>query len=246
MESIDLVEKGKALKLVAQDGPGKCGTECRTVAKACEARWAPRALLLPAALWRCASCLRFSPGLAHTRLAATALRGTPPLRSRARVHTPLSARQPSFAAPWPGNAMHTRSRPAHARGAPLPLPPRHAAAQEVLGDHDTDLAEAIFAAGAGAGRAWIESTLCRDLSSACAKPPPPLPPSRPRGPAFEPKTAQEAEMDKLMRSMAGVEGMPGACVRCTHTPLAVRRASQHHPPQAGPAHTRACCADAQV
>jgi hypothetical protein len=96
----------------------------------------------------------------------------------------------------------------------------------VLGDHDTDLAEAIFAAGSGnAGRAWIESTLCRDLSSACAKPPPPLPPGRPRGPAFEAKSAQEAEMDKLMRSMAGVDGMPGAFLRCAFARCAAFRAA---------------------
>ena len=106
--------------------------------------------------------------------------------------------------PAPPLASLTRTR------ASLPPLPRHVTHQEVLGDHDTDLAEAIFAAGSGnAGRAWIESTLCRDLSSACAKPPPPLPAGRPRGPAFEAKSAQEAEMDKLMRSMAGVDGMPG-------------------------------------
>ncbi len=115
---IDLVEKGRALTLAEQSGPGKCGTECRTVARACA---------------------------------------------------------------------------------------------DVLGDHDTDLAEAVFTAAPGAAaRAWLEGKLCRELSSVCAKPPPPLPASRPRGPAFEPKSEQEVEMDRMMRSMAGIPGMPGA------------------------------------
>ncbi len=62
---------------------------------------------------------------------------------------------------------------------------------------------------AAAGRARLEALLCRELSPACKAPPPPLPPSRPRGPAFEAKSEQEVEMDALMRSMADVPGMPG-------------------------------------
>ena len=120
LAKLDLVESGKKLKVVEQPRPGKCGTACRTAARACV---------------------------------------------------------------------------------------------EALADHDTDLAEAIFAQRsdpAASGRAALEQLLCRDLGDACSQPPPPLPASRPPGPAFEEMSEQEAEMEKLMRSMSGIPGMPGA------------------------------------
>jgi hypothetical protein len=120
LAKLDLVESGKKLKVVEQPRAGKCGTECRTAARACT---------------------------------------------------------------------------------------------EALGDTDTDLAEAIFAQRADAsasGRAALEQLICRDLGDSCAKPPPPLPANRPPGPAFEEMSEQEAEMEKLMRSMSGIPGMPGA------------------------------------
>ena len=117
---LDMVEDGSRIKLVAQPGPGKCGVECRTVARACV---------------------------------------------------------------------------------------------DVLGDSDTDLSEALYAkmssSGGGLTRGWLEPLLCHSLSKACAAPPPRVPATRPRGPGFEAKSAQDVEMDKLMRSMSGIPGMPG-------------------------------------
>lgn len=79
-----------------------------------------------------------------------------------------------------------------------------------LGDHDTDVAEALFTRPPNAfGRAHLERLLCHDLSPACAKPAPPVPASRPPGPAFRAKTQQEVDMDKMMRKMRSVPGMPG-------------------------------------
>ena len=124
LTKLDMVEDGSKIKLVAQPGPGKCGVECRTMARACG---------------------------------------------------------------------------------------------DVMGDSDTDLSEALYAkatqksggSGGGLTRGWLEPLLCHSLSKACAAPPPRVPPGRQRGPGFEAKSAQDVEMDKLMRSMAGIPGMPG-------------------------------------
>ena len=118
---LDMVEDGHRIKLVQQPSPGKCGVECRTVARACV---------------------------------------------------------------------------------------------DVMGDSDTDLSEALYAkmssgSGGGLTRGWLEPLLCHSLSKACAAPPPRVPATRPRGPGFEAKSAQDVEMDKLMRSMSGIPGMPG-------------------------------------
>lgn len=83
------------------------------------------------------------------------------------------------------------------------------ACSSVLGEHDTDLAEALFV-DRTLGRAQLEQLLCRELSGACSKAPPPLAPGRPRGPPFEAKSSQEVEMEAMMRSMGDVPGMPGA------------------------------------
>jgi hypothetical protein len=119
MTKLDMVEDGHRIKLVAQPGPGKCGVECRTIARACV---------------------------------------------------------------------------------------------EVMGDSDTDVSEALYGksiTGGGLTRGWLEPLLCHSLSKACVAPPPRVPATRPRGPAFEAKSAQDVEMDKLMRSMSGIPGMPG-------------------------------------
>jgi len=118
---MDVVEDGSKLKLVDQGSPGKCGSECRTIARACS---------------------------------------------------------------------------------------------DILGNSDTDLGEAMYrravqASGGGVSRGWLEPYLCHTVSKACAAPAPPVPATRAKGPKFEAKTQQEVEMDKLMRTMAGVPGMPG-------------------------------------
>lgn len=113
---LDLVPRGKRLAVEAQEGPGKCGSTCRTLARACE---------------------------------------------------------------------------------------------EALGDWDTDVAEALFRNDSPSPRAWLEGLLCRELSGACAKPAPPLAAGRPPSPPFEPKSEQDLEMEKMMRGLADVPGMPG-------------------------------------
>ena len=67
------------------------------------------------------------------------------------------------------------------------------ACEETLGLHDTDVAEALFeSASGGEGksmqRAQLEKMLCRELTGACRRPPPPLPEGRLPGPAFAEKS----------------------------------------------------------
>ena len=54
------------------------------------------------------------------------------------------------------------------------------ACEGLLGDWDTDLAEALFAQSAeeGSSRVWLEQRLCRELTGACKSAPPPLPTPR--------------------------------------------------------------------
>lgn len=111
---IDLVETGDKLKLERQDWPGKCGTECRTIARACE---------------------------------------------------------------------------------------------EILGDHDTDLAEMLF--NENYQRAQLNNFLCYEESNACVVKAPPLPKDREPGPKFEEMTEQDLKMQKMMREMGNIPGMPG-------------------------------------
>ncbi|OWM83186.1 hypothetical protein CDL15_Pgr011868 [Punica granatum] len=79
------------------------------------------------------------------------------------------------------------------------------ACQEVMGYSDTDVAEYLYKS-----KPTVDSLIdfiCKDLTGACKKKPPPLPADRTPGEAFMPKPAKEAEMEKMLRSM---EGMPGA------------------------------------
>ncbi|KAJ8751080.1 hypothetical protein K2173_016261 [Erythroxylum novogranatense] len=79
------------------------------------------------------------------------------------------------------------------------------ACQEIMGYSDTDIAEFIYASKPDTES--LVNYLCKDLTKACSKRPPPVPKDRTPGEAFIPKPSKEAEMDKIMRSM---EGMPGA------------------------------------
>ncbi|KAI3775571.1 hypothetical protein L1987_50150 [Smallanthus sonchifolius] len=49
--------------------------------------------------------------------------------------------------------------------------------------------------------------LCKDLTESCSTKPPPVPRGREPGEIFVLKSAKEAEMEKMLKSM---EGMPGA------------------------------------
>lgn len=80
------------------------------------------------------------------------------------------------------------------------------ACREVMGDHDTDLAEYLYKAGAT--RAGLTKLLCKDLSKACVGKTPRVPKDRVPGEAFTPKGGKEAEMEKLMRSLNDVPGAP--------------------------------------
>lgn len=111
---IDLVESGDKLKLERQDWPGKCGTECRTIARACD---------------------------------------------------------------------------------------------EIMGDHDTDLAEMLY--DEKYQRAQLNNFLCYEESNACVVKAPPLPKDREPGPKFEEMTEQDLKMQKMMREMGNIPGMPG-------------------------------------
>ncbi|GLT74657.1 hypothetical protein SLA2020_464440 [Shorea laevis] len=79
------------------------------------------------------------------------------------------------------------------------------ACQEITGSSDANVADYIYKS-----KPDIESLinyLCKDLTEACSTNPSPVPKDRIPGEPFEPKPTNEAEMEKILRSM---EGMPGA------------------------------------
>ncbi|KAI9119030.1 hypothetical protein K1719_009705 [Acacia pycnantha] len=81
------------------------------------------------------------------------------------------------------------------------------ACQEVIGYSDTDVAEYLYKS-----KPDIDSLLkyfCKDLTEACSTKPPPVPKDRAPGEPFVPKSAKEAEMDRLLKSMEGMPGAPG-------------------------------------
>ncbi|KAL6547304.1 hypothetical protein OROMI_023025 [Orobanche minor] len=81
------------------------------------------------------------------------------------------------------------------------------ACQEVLGYSDTDAAEYLYKKKPQLD-AFI-NFICKDLTDACSKKPPPVPKDRAPGEPFEPKSEKEAEMERLMKSMEGMPGAPG-------------------------------------
>ncbi|KAG5413177.1 hypothetical protein IGI04_000744 [Brassica rapa subsp. trilocularis] len=76
-----------------------------------------------------------------------------------------------------------------------------AACQKVIGYSDTDVAEYIYKSKPDL--ASLVNHLCKDLTDACTKNPPPLPKDRVPGEPFVAKPSKDAEMDKIMRSMQG-------------------------------------------
>mmetsp|Transcript_9393 Transcript_9393/g.28231 ORF Transcript_9393/g.28231 Transcript_9393/m.28231 type:complete len:321 (-) Transcript_9393:1411-2373(-) len=81
------------------------------------------------------------------------------------------------------------------------------AAQQVLGDLDTDLGELLWKGESG--RLAITNWLCKEATDACTKKAPPLPGSRKPGPAFKEIDEQELNMQRMMKSMEG-SGMKGS------------------------------------
>ncbi|CAA7027520.1 unnamed protein product [Microthlaspi erraticum] len=82
-----------------------------------------------------------------------------------------------------------------------------AACQKVIGYSDTDVAEYIYKSKPDL--ASLVNHLCKDLTDACTKNPPPVPKDRVPGEPFVAKPSKDAEMDKIMRSMQGMPGAPG-------------------------------------
>ncbi|KAF8087250.1 hypothetical protein N665_0593s0012 [Sinapis alba] len=82
-----------------------------------------------------------------------------------------------------------------------------AACQKVIGYSDTDVAEYLYKSKPDL--ASLVNHLCKDLTDACSKNPPPVPKDRVPGETFVAKPSKDAEMDKIMRSMQGMPGAPG-------------------------------------
>eukprot|EP00850_Spirogloea_muscicola_P004588 SM000019S05132 [mRNA] locus=s19:1084624:1088069:- [translate_table: standard] len=79
------------------------------------------------------------------------------------------------------------------------------ACEEVMGEHDTDVAELLYADG---NRSALSKLLCKDLSGACKGPVPRVSKGRTRNEEFSKMEAKEAEMERLMRSMGDMPGAP--------------------------------------
>ncbi|XP_076911599.1 uncharacterized protein LOC143569617 [Bidens hawaiensis] len=80
------------------------------------------------------------------------------------------------------------------------------ACQEVIGYYDTDVAEYIYQKKPTLSS--LVKILCKDLTKACNTKPPPVPKDREPGEIFVPKSAKEAEMEKMLKSMEGIPGAP--------------------------------------
>ncbi|CAN8326496.1 unnamed protein product [Cochlearia groenlandica] len=76
-----------------------------------------------------------------------------------------------------------------------------AACQEVIGYSDTDVAEYIYKSKPPL--VSLVNHLCKDMTDACAKKPPPVPKDRVHGEPFVEKPYQNARMDKAMRTITG-------------------------------------------
>ncbi|MCO5567259.1 hypothetical protein L7F22_020949 [Adiantum nelumboides] len=81
------------------------------------------------------------------------------------------------------------------------------ACQEVIGYHDTDIAEFIFKGAVSVDE--LSNFLCKDLSKACHGKIPSLPKDRVPGEVFTPKSSKDAEIEKIMKSMSDMPGAPG-------------------------------------
>lgn len=81
------------------------------------------------------------------------------------------------------------------------------ACQDVMDYSDTDVAEYLYKTKPDLDS--LKSFLCKDLTKACSKAPPPVPKNRAPGEPFVAKSSKEAEMEKLMRSMQDMPGAPG-------------------------------------
>lgn len=81
------------------------------------------------------------------------------------------------------------------------------ACQEVIGYHDTDIAEFLFKGAVQLDD--LSKFLCEDLSKACLGKIPSVPKDRKPGEVFTPKSSKDAEIERIMRSMSDMPGAPG-------------------------------------
>eukprot|EP00250_Pteridium_aquilinum_P012013 c20453_g1_i1 orf=97-1122(+) len=81
------------------------------------------------------------------------------------------------------------------------------ACQEVIGYHDTDVAEFMFKGAVQVDD--LSKFLCKDLSKACLGKIPSVPKDRMPGEVFTPKSSKDAEIERIMRSMGDMPGAPG-------------------------------------
>lgn len=77
--------------------------------------------------------------------------------------------------------------------------------EDIVGDHDTDLAELLLSKP---GRAKVEQELCHNLSSVCSRKPPKFSGPRPDGEDFEEVDLEELQMQRMMAMMQD-QGMSG-------------------------------------
>ncbi|KAL4458891.1 hypothetical protein ABPG75_013756 [Micractinium tetrahymenae] len=84
------------------------------------------------------------------------------------------------------------------------------AAEQIIGEHDTDIAEVLFAGRKT--RAQFNNWLCYELSGVCRTKPPPLPRDRMPGPAFEPRQEGDQNVDAMLGGLAD-HGLHGSKLR---------------------------------
>lgn len=73
------------------------------------------------------------------------------------------------------------------------------AAEAIMGEHDTDLAEALFTGKLN--RAQLTNWLCHELSGACKRKPKPLPKGREPGEPFKVREPDAQNVDKMLGEM---------------------------------------------
>jgi hypothetical protein len=73
------------------------------------------------------------------------------------------------------------------------------AAEEIIGEHDTDLAEELWKGNKN--RAQLTKWLCYELTNSCKTKPPPLPKDRKPGPTFKEMDEKDLQMQRLMANM---------------------------------------------
>lgn len=75
------------------------------------------------------------------------------------------------------------------------------AAEEILGEHDTDLGEVLWKGEAG--RAGVTAWLCKEITASCLHEPPPLPRGRKPSAPFQKVDKEELNMQRMMAAMEG-------------------------------------------